>query len=190
MTLHIAFRPQIFSHGFLHLFCIHAKLVAQSELTTHSGRQPSYGFPMWSCWQTHAPAFPCSLHIALGPHGEGEHGVRGTSMTLHAIKASPVNPLGHKHWGAWLTTRHSAPDPHDPGQGSLHFWLMHAISFGHSVFAIHSGRQFGGLPRKFSRQAHDGEFPISLQIELAPQGEGWQGLTYGGGIGSKTIIFG
>lgn len=177
MTLQTAFRPQILLHGFLHLLCIHAKLEAQSELTTHSGRHPSYGFPIWSGWQTHAPAFLCSLQMALEPHGEGEQGVRGTSMTLHPIKASPANPAGHKHRGAWLTTRQSAPVPHDPGQGSLHFWLMHAMSFGHSEFVMHSGRQFGGLPRNVSRQAHDGEFPTSLHIELGPQGEGWHGFT-------------
>lgn len=50
---------------------------------------------------------------------------------------------------------------------------------------MHSGRQFGGLPRKVSRQAHEGEFSTSLHIELGPQGEGWHGLTYKGGITSE-----
>lgn len=57
---------------------------------------------------------------------------------------------------------------------------------------MHSGRQFGGLPRKVSIQAHDGEFPTSLHIEFGPQGEGSHGLTNGGGIISEityTLVF-
>lgn len=50
---------------------------------------------------------------------------------------------------------------------------------------MHSGRQLGGLPRKVSRQAHDGKFPTSLHIEFGPQGEGSHGLTYAGGVSSK-----
>jgi len=43
-------------------------------------------------------------------------------------------------------TVHWAPAPHDPGQGSRHLSLMHALLLGHSELMLHSGRQFGGTP--------------------------------------------
>lgn len=82
---------------------------------------------------------------------------------------------------------HSALAPHDPGQGSLHFLLTHAISVGHSEFDIHSGWQFGGLPKYSSRQAHDDVLPTSLQIELGPQGDGIHGFMVAGGVISVNI---
>lgn len=36
--------------------------------------------------------------------------------------------------------------PHDPGQGSLHFSLIHAKLLKQSEFIEHSGLQFGGVP--------------------------------------------
>ena len=48
--------------------------------------------------------------------------------------------------GVWLITLHCAPDPHDPGHGSLHFSRIQARLLGHSGLMVHSGLQFGGLP--------------------------------------------
>jgi len=50
----------------------------QSEFITHSGLQPSYGFPLYSGKQLHEPAPLYSLHIAFIPQGEGMHGFRGS----------------------------------------------------------------------------------------------------------------
>ena len=52
-----------------------AKLVAQSKLVTHSGRQLG-GEPTNSSKQEHiCPLeFPITLHMELGPHGDGRHG--------------------------------------------------------------------------------------------------------------------
>lgn len=88
----------------------------------------------------------------------------------------------HTQFGVWLTTRHSAFDPHEPGQGSLHFWLMQAKLLEHSLLLIHSGLQFGGAPINSGKQEQDGESPETLHCELGPQGDGWQGLT-----GTTTI---
>lgn len=55
---------------------------------------------------------------------------------------------------------------------------MQASSFGHSLLAMHSGLQFGGLPINSFKQAHDGELPTSLQMELGPHGDGSQGFTF------------
>lgn len=68
------------------------------------------------------------------------------SKTEHPEKGSPVYPIMQWHAGEWLTTLHKALKPHEPGQGSLHFSLIHAEFEAHSEFSMHSGRQFGGLP--------------------------------------------
>lgn len=52
---------------------------------------------------------------------------------------------------------------------------------------MHSGRQFGGLPKNSSIQAHEGELFTSLHIAFGPHGEGKQGLTYVSGSTSVTI---
>lgn len=59
----------------MHLFLMQALSAEQSELRTHSGRQPSYGFPWYPSKQEHAPAPSLWLHTALAPHGDGSHGV-------------------------------------------------------------------------------------------------------------------
>lgn len=69
-------------------------------------------------------------------------------------------PSIHVHIGIWLCTLHKADVPHDPGQGSWHFEFIQAWLVEQSAWMLHSGRQFGGLPIKFGRQEHDGEFPI------------------------------
>lgn len=66
--------------------------------------------------------------------------------TTHCVNGSPVKPAAHTHVGVWLTTRHSALAPQDPGQGSRHFRLIQARWLAHSLLLTHSGRQLGGEP--------------------------------------------
>lgn len=47
---------------------------------THSGLQPSYGFPTKASIHLQDPAPFLSVHSALIPHGEGSHG-ESYSMT-------------------------------------------------------------------------------------------------------------
>lgn len=86
-----------------------------------------------------------------------------------------------------MNTEHSAFWPQLPGQGSPHFILKQALSEGQSSFIAHSGRQFGGIPRKFGMHAQDGEPFISLQIALSPQGFGKHGFLVTG-ISSAVIM--
>lgn len=60
---------------------MHALFPGQSELDTHSGRQPSYGLPRYPSLQTQDPALFCSLQTAFDPQGDGEHGVNN-SLTV------------------------------------------------------------------------------------------------------------
>lgn len=87
----------------MHLLLTHALLDGQSVLITHSGRQPSYGLPMYPSMQVHDPALCFSLHIAFAPHGVGEHGVEKASICkiwrVHSKKGSPVNPIAHRQIG-------------------------------------------------------------------------------------------
>lgn len=71
MTWHSAFRPHVPGQGSLHFELMHAVFDEQSELITHSGRQPSYGFPKYSGRQEQDPAPLSSLHMAFAPHGDG-----------------------------------------------------------------------------------------------------------------------
>lgn len=71
----MAFWPQVPGHGSVHLFLTHALFEGQSEFKTHSGLQPSYGFPIYSGKQVQEPAPLSSLQIAFAPHGEGVQGV-------------------------------------------------------------------------------------------------------------------
>jgi hypothetical protein len=77
----------------------------------------------------------------------------------HWVNGSPVNPDEQTQFGVWLTTWHSALVPQDPGQGSLHFKLIHARWLAHSLLLAHSGRQLGGEPVYSGRQEHDGLSP-------------------------------
>lgn len=47
---------------------------------------------------------------------------------------------------------------------------------------MHSGLQLGGIPIKFSEQAHIGVLLMLWQIELGPQGDGVHGLTSSAGL--------
>lgn len=49
-------------------------------------------------------------------------------------------------------TRQIESTPHVPIQGSVHFWFVQDLSWGHSVFITHSGLHPGGLPMYFGRQ--------------------------------------
>lgn len=62
------------------------------------------------------------------------------------VNGSPLYPLLQEHIGVWLTTEHTAFEPHEPGQGSVHFWLIHDKWLGHSGFMVHSGLHEGGAP--------------------------------------------
>ena len=61
-------------------------------------------------------------------------------------------------------------------QGFTHFWLLQALSRGHSELVAHSGLQDGGLPKYPFRQEHAAFSFISRQILFGPQGEGLQGF--------------
>lgn len=193
-TIQSAFAAHVPGHGSIHLFLIHALLLEQSELTKHSGWQPSYGFPKYPFTHRHAPAPALSSHSVFGPHGDGVHGdicsFTGISLKMHCTAASPINPSGHIQIGVWLTTRHSAFFPQASVHGFWHFLLIHAIWGAHSLLAIHSGRQFGGAPMKSGIHWHDGIslMPLVWHIALGPQGDGWQGFFGVVGTLTATIV--
>lgn len=68
-------------------------------------------------------------------------------IAKHLTNGSPVNLSGQLQTGLWFTTWQIAPIPQVPGQGSIHFWLLHAWMRGHSELCTHSGLQFGGVPK-------------------------------------------
>lgn len=54
---------------------------------------------------------------------------------------------------------------------------------------MHSGLQFGGVPRYVGKQEHDGIPPISRHSANAPQGDGIHGsFTVTSSTGSLTVI--
>lgn len=97
-------------------------------------------------------------------------------LAMHWTNGSPVKSFAQMHDGTWFTTWHSAFEPQEPAQGSLHLRLMHAKWLLHSLLLIHSGLQFGGVPMNSGLQEHDGELLITWQIAFGPHGDGWQGL--------------
>lgn len=76
------------------------------------------------------------------------------------VNGFPVYPSRQVQVGVWLTTVQSALTPHEPGQGSVHFWRMHAKLLGHSALIVHSGLQLGGDPKKLSKQEQEGNPPM------------------------------
>jgi hypothetical protein len=54
-TLHSALMPHMFRQGSTHLERTQALSRGQSELRTHSGRQPKYGSPEYSARHVHMP---------------------------------------------------------------------------------------------------------------------------------------
>lgn len=95
---------------------------------------------------------------------------------MHLVKGSPVYLGGQLHMGLWLTTWHLAFSPQVPGHGSMHFWLIQALSKWHSALFTHSGLHVGGLPIKPSTQEHTPWPFISLHLLLGPHGDGTHGL--------------
>lgn len=79
-TTHSAFIPHVPGQGSTHLLFVHALLLSQSELVTHSGLHPTYGSPKYSFKQVQEPAPFLSLQIAFGPQGEGLQGSLGLSV--------------------------------------------------------------------------------------------------------------
>ena len=77
MTRHSALYPQVPGQGSIHLFCEQAKVLIQSELTVHSGRQPEYGSPKYSLLQVQTQVLPRTDESALDPHGFGLQGSLG-----------------------------------------------------------------------------------------------------------------
>lgn len=89
--------------------------------------------------------------------------------------------------GVWLTTLHSAFNPHEPRHGSWHFLFMQAILNAHSVLLVHSGRQFGGNPMKSGKHLQSALSPFSTHCELGPHGDGKHGLIFSGGEAAVII---
>jgi hypothetical protein len=71
--------------------------------------------------------------------------------------------------GLWPTTRHWVLAPQTPGQGSLHFWLMHAKLDGQSLLRTHSGRQLGTTPIIPSWHPHWAWLLITWHLEFGPK---------------------
>ena len=110
-------------------------------------------------------------------------------MRLHCAKGSPWYPLSQTQIGIWFRTLHVAWMPHSPGQGSRHFWLLHASSVGQSLLKTHSGWQFGGLPIILGWQEQLQRSPCLLGgLEYGPQGLGLQGSSSTTGSIARTCI--
>lgn len=61
-------------------------------------------------------------------------------------------------------------------QGSAHLLFIQDFSNGHSLFDIHSGRQYGGFPIKPVKHEQDGIVSSTTRhSEFGPHGEGVQG---------------
>ena len=146
----------------------------------HSGLQFG-GFPINS-WRQEQDAWSfIALHCAFGPQGDGRHGstcccIGSSIICEQRINGSPVYRDGQLHIGLWLITWHLADIPQVPGQGSLHFWLLHAWFCEQSALIVHSGWQVGGLPIYPWTQEHTAWPLIWRHWELGPQGDGLQGF--------------
>lgn len=82
---------------------------------------------------------------------------------------------------------HSALIPHDPGHGSLHLLLEHALLRSQSEFETHSGRHpVYGSPKYSGKQEHEPTPFLSLHNALAPHGDGLHGFGGGSGVSSKS----
>lgn len=99
--------------------------------------------------------------------------LRGISK--QATNGSPVKSIRHEHMGLWLIVSHLVLEPHNPRQGSPHLLLMHAWLKAHSELTVHSGRQFGGLPRKVGKQVQTLVLSTTRHLLFGPQGDGSQG---------------
>lgn len=66
--------------------------------------------------------------------------------------------------------------PQLPGQGSRHFWLVHASFLGQSELITHSGLQVGGAPTNPLMQLHTACMLFCLHWLFGPHGDGLHGL--------------
>lgn len=105
----------------------------------------------------------------------------------HLVNGSPVYPVTQLQIGLWLTTWHRAWIPQVPGQGSLHFWLMHASFGGQSELTTHSGLHEGGAPIKPSIHEQTAWPLCSLHLLFGPHGDGLQGFMCSTAIGKHWI---
>lgn len=78
-TVQIAFNPHVPGQGSWHLLWIQALFIGQSELTRHSGLQPSYGLPWYSGRHSHTAYVFSTRQRALAPQGEGVQGSMGVA---------------------------------------------------------------------------------------------------------------
>ena len=85
-TRQTALIPHVPGQGSTHLFLWHALLEGQSELTTHSGLQATYGSPKYSGIHWQAAARFLSEQMALLPQGVGLHGSLGLVTGRGATK--------------------------------------------------------------------------------------------------------
>jgi len=76
---------------------------------------------------------------------------------------------------------HTAWNPQEPWQGLVHLLRTQAKLVGQSELMTHSGLQLGGAPNIPGVHEHTARESITRHSELAPQGEGTQGLTALGG---------
>lgn len=145
-TKHSAPCPHVPGQGSIHFKFLHALLGEQSVFSVHSGLHAMSGSPWYRGKHLQIPL----SHSVFCPQGDGLHGsgtkTSGGTILVHSVNASPVKLVAQVHIGIWFCTLHSALNPQEPGQGSLHFSVIHATFEGQSVFTTHSGRQFGGVP--------------------------------------------
>lgn len=101
----------------------------------------------------------------------------------HLVNGSPVKPGGQLQIGLWFITVQRAWSPHVPGQGSVHFWLLHAWFWRHSELTTHSGLHVGGLPMYPVRHEQTAWPLISRHWLFGPQGDGLHGCVTAGTAG-------
>lgn len=106
---------------------------------------------------------------------------------VQPLNGSPVYWSLHLHDGVWLITVHWVLVPHDPSQGSTHLWLMQARLAGHSGFIVHSGRQFGDVPRYVGKHEQAGLSLITLHSAFGPHGVGMHGFCGWIGVSSTCL---
>lgn len=101
------------------------------------------------------------------------------STLTQRTNGSPLKPMLQLQIALWLTVWQRAFIPHVPGQGSLHFWLMHDLSCEHSELTTHSGRQFGGAPVNSGKHEQTAWLFTSRHWLFKPHGDGWHGFSIG-----------